>query len=70
MNFYIIKVLLYARHSRYEYWSYALITALGPCGAVLLARPKVPKNRHGALPHEPRHPEPDAVTLDCSITEH
>ena len=65
MNFYIIKVLLYARYSRYEYWSYALITALGPCGAVLLARPKVPKNRHGALPHEPRLSAEHMATPDC-----
>ena len=31
--------------------------------------PKSTQKPDGALPLCPRHPEPDAVTLDCSITE-
>ena len=61
--------LSHAPYSRNGYWSHALFFCVGPCGAVLLARPKVPKSRTGVSP-VPRHPEPHTATLDCSITEH
>ena len=49
--------LSYAHFSRNGYLPNALIFIVGPLrGAVLLARPKVPKNRHGALPHVPGTP--------------
>ena len=62
--------LSHAHFSRYEYLPYALFSFVGPLrGAVLLARPKVPKNRTG-VPPAPRRPEPNAATLDCPLTEH
>ena len=62
--------LSHAHFSRHGYWFYALFSFAGPLrGAVLLARPKVPKNRTG-VPPAPRHPEPNAATLDCAFTEH
>ena len=50
----LAAVFLYAPCSRYGYWFYALFVCVGPLrGAVLLARPKVPKNRTGLCPCTP-----------------
>ena len=71
MNFYIIKVIVVRTILAIRVLILRLMLLRRTLRGGTFGPPKsAQKPARGPAPMCPRHPEPDAVTLDCSITEH